>query len=83
MRLTHQRLAIFRELAQSGVHPDVDAIWQAVRQRLPTVSMDTVYRPLWLLNDIGAITTLRLPRERIRFDANIGVTETARHEYLD
>ncbi|MCU0610277.1 MAG: transcriptional repressor, partial [Candidatus Eisenbacteria bacterium] len=70
VRLTHQRLEIFREVAGTGDHPDVEAIWRAVRKRIPTVSLDTVYRTLWLLNDVGAITTLGLPRERIRFDAN-------------
>ena len=70
VRLTHQRLEIFREVAGTGDHPDVEAIWKGVRKRMPTVSLDTVYRTLWLLNDIGAIATLGLPRERIRFDAN-------------
>jgi Fur family peroxide stress response transcriptional regulator len=38
---------------------------------MPTVSLDTVYRTLWLLNDLGLITTLGPRRESVRFDANL------------
>ena len=35
------------------------------------MSLDTVYRTLWLLSDLGLITTLGQPRDRARFDANL------------
>ena len=38
---------------------------------MPTVSLGTVYRTLWLLNDLGLITTLGPRRESMRFDANL------------
>jgi Fur family peroxide stress response transcriptional regulator len=38
---------------------------------MPTISLDTVYRTLWLLNDLGLITTLGPRRESVRFDANL------------
>lgn len=71
IRLTHQRLEILREVASSGDHPDAESIFQCVRARIPTVSLDTVYRTLWLPEDLGFITTLGPRRERARFDANI------------
>jgi Fur family peroxide stress response transcriptional regulator len=71
VRLTHQRLEIFREVAQTGDHPDAETVHRRVRERMPTVSQDTVYRTLWLLNDHGLITTLGPSRERTRFDANL------------
>jgi Fur family peroxide stress response transcriptional regulator len=69
VKLTHQRLEIFRELAKSGDHPDAETIYKGVRERVPPVSLDTVYRTLWLLLDLGLINTLG-PRDRVRFDAN-------------
>ena len=42
-----------------------------VRQRVPSVSLDTVYRTLWLLLDLGLINTLGPPRGKMRFDANL------------
>jgi len=71
VRVTHQRLEIFGELAQSADHPDAETIYRAVRKRLPTVSPDTVYRTLWLLRDLGLITALGPPWGRARFDANM------------
>jgi Fur family peroxide stress response transcriptional regulator len=70
-KLTHQRMEIFREIAQTGEHPDAERVFQGVRKRIPMVSMDTVYRTLWWLKDSGLITTLGPPRERARFDANL------------
>jgi Fur family transcriptional regulator, peroxide stress response regulator len=71
VKLTHQRLEIFRELAGSDQHPSADAIFRAVQQRMPTVSVDTVYRTLWMLHDLGLVTTLGPLRDGLRFDANI------------
>lgn len=71
IKLTHQRMEIFRAVAQTGDHPDAEKVYQGVRKRMPTMSLDTVYRTLWLLKDLGLITTLGPPRERTRFDANL------------
>ncbi len=78
VRLTHQRLEIFREIAASLDHPDAEAVFRAVQKRMPTVSLDTVYRTLWMLNDLGLVTTLGLRRESVRFDANL----EKHHHYL-
>lgn len=71
IKLTHQRIEIFREVAESDEHPDAEKVYQGVRDRMPTVSLDTVYRTLWLLNDLGLIDTLGPSQARARFDANL------------
>ncbi|MBS2023248.1 MAG: transcriptional repressor [Deltaproteobacteria bacterium] len=71
VKLTHQRLEIFRELASTEAHPDAEGIFKAVRRRVPTVSLDTVYRTLWMLRDLGLVVTLGPNRESLRFDANL------------
>jgi Fur family peroxide stress response transcriptional regulator len=71
LKLTHQRLEIFREVASSLEHPDAETVFRAVRARMPTVSLDTVYRTLWLLSGLGLISTLGARRESVRFDANL------------
>lgn len=70
-KLTHQRMEIFREVAQTGDHPDAEAVYQGVCERMPTISLDTVYRTLWWLKELGLIKTLGSSRERTRFDANL------------
>ena len=69
--LTHQRLEIFRELAGMEQHPDAESLYRGVRRRLPTVSLDTVYRTLWLLHGLGLVSTLGPRQDGIRFDANL------------
>ena len=71
VKLTHQRLEIFRELARTEDHPAAETIFRAVRRRLPTVSLDTVYRTLWMLRDLGLVTTLGPSRDGVRFDVNV------------
>jgi len=71
LKLTHQRLEILREIASSEDHPDAETVFQGVRTRVPTVSLDTVYRTLWRLHDLGLITTLFPRHESMRFDANV------------
>lgn len=71
VKLTHQRLVIFRELASTEEHPDAETIFRAVQREMPTVSLDTVYRTLWMLRDLGLVKTLGLHGDSVRFDANV------------
>ena len=71
LKLTYQRMVIFEEVAKSRDHPDAESIFHGVRRKIPTISLDTVYRNLWMLNDIGLITTVGPPREKARFDADV------------
>jgi len=71
VRLTHQRLEVFREIAEACDHPDASTVHKRLRKTMPTISLDTVYRTLWLLDDLGLISTLGPTRERTRFDANL------------
>lgn len=71
IKLTHQRIEVLREVAKSHGHPSADAILEGVKARVPTVSVDTVYRTLWLLTDLGLISTLGFRRDAVQFDANL------------
>jgi Fur family peroxide stress response transcriptional regulator len=71
VKVTPQRLEIFREVLLSHNHPSAEAIFDGVKSRLPNVSLDTVYRTLWLLTELGLITTLGPRHEAVRFDANL------------
>jgi Fur family peroxide stress response transcriptional regulator len=70
VKLTHQRLEVFRALASTREHPDAEALLRLVQARMPTISIDTIYRTLWTLNDLGLVSTLGPRRESVRFDAN-------------
>lgn len=77
VKATHQRTEILRELAGSDEHPDAETIFRRVRQRIPAISVDTIYRTLRLLEDSGVIARVGSIRDRTRFDAN-----TDRHHHF-
>jgi Fur family peroxide stress response transcriptional regulator len=70
LRLTHQRLEIVRVIAADTTHPDVETVYEAVRKRVPTISLDTVYRTLATLTDRGLIARVQFMPGPARYDAN-------------
>jgi Fur family peroxide stress response transcriptional regulator len=70
LKVTHQRTQIFRELAATGDHPDVETLYKRVHRRVPAVSLDTVYRTLALLEEKGLVRRAELQSGPARYDAN-------------
>lgn len=71
LRLTHQRLEVAREIASSETHPDTETIYRKVRTRVPTISLDTVYRTLAALERLGLVTRVNATAGPARYDANL------------
>jgi Fur family peroxide stress response transcriptional regulator len=69
-RVTPQRLEIYRELARAGDHPSAEALHKRVVRRLPTVTLDTVYRTLAKLEEIGLVDRVSVVGSFMRFEAN-------------
>jgi Fur family peroxide stress response transcriptional regulator len=70
VKLTPQRMEIFRVLAGSEEHPTAEVVLRQVQERMPTVSLDTVYRTLWRLHDLEVVATLGSSSSGVRFDPN-------------
>ncbi len=70
IKLTPQRIAIYREVARATDHPDFKTVSRKVRRTLPSVSLDTIYRALGLFADLGLVTAVRPQGYHVRFDAN-------------
>ena len=70
LRMTHQRMEIFREVAQTDEHPDAETIFKRVRERMPTISHDTVYRTLASLEEMKLVCRVDPIGGRARYDAN-------------
>ena len=77
LRMTHQRLEIFRELAQSSDHPSAETLHQRLRRRIPTLSLDTVYRTLATFAKHGVINKVETVESQARFEPT-----TRRHHHL-
>jgi len=70
VRVTPQRLAIYRELTRRDDHPSAEAVCERVRMRRPNVALDTVYRAFRLFETLGLLRRIETDGERARFDAN-------------
>jgi Fur family peroxide stress response transcriptional regulator len=70
LRLTHQRLEVVREIASTDSHPSVESVYRGVRGRVPTISLDTVYRTLATLAEIGLVNRVSSMSGVVRYDAN-------------
>ena len=73
LRMTHQRLEIFRALADYPGHPTAEDVYRRVHRRLPTMSLDTVYRTLTRLQEWGLIRRVQVLDNRARFDTNLSL----------
>lgn len=67
LKLTHQRLEIFRELALATDHPSVEAIHKRVQTRIPTISLDTTYRTLSTFEHYGLVSKVGVVEDKARF----------------
>jgi Fur family peroxide stress response transcriptional regulator len=71
VRVTAQRLAVYRALAEDLSHPTADALYSKLRQEVPGMSQATVYRTLESLEKEGLIRRVSAPEAKGRFDANV------------
>ncbi len=69
-RVTHQRREVLRAVVETDTHPDAHTVLRRVRQHMPTISFDTVYRTLAFLEENNLIRRVRATGERVRFDGN-------------
>lgn len=70
-RMTRQRAVILEELRKTKTHPTADELYSIVRERLPRISLGTVYRNLDFLADSGEIRRLEAAGSTKRFDGDI------------
>jgi Fur family peroxide stress response transcriptional regulator len=69
-RITPQRLAVLRILAESEGHPSVEDIFRQVKPIFPTTSLATIYKTVNLLKKIGEVVELDFSEESNRYDGN-------------
>ena len=58
-RFSPQRQAILETVRELKTHAEADEIFQAVRKKLPDISLSTVYRNLNQLLEMGEISSLK------------------------
>lgn len=70
-KVTAQRQCIFRLLQGNVDHPSAEAVYEAARAEMPTISLRTVYQTLYELTEMGEIAALDVGTGMMRYDPNV------------
>jgi Fur family peroxide stress response transcriptional regulator len=68
LRLTPQRLEIYKELARAADHPSAETLHQRLLKSMPTLSLDTVYRTLATFVQHGLVNLVETTESQARFE---------------
>ncbi len=71
LKLTHQRLEIYRELILSADHPSAETLYRRLQRQMPTLSLDTVYRTLATFEDRELIARVETVESQARFEVQL------------
>ena len=70
-KVTAQRQCIFRVLQGDITHPSAEAVYEAARRDVETISLKTVSQTLNDLSELGEILSLDVGTGMTRFDPNV------------
>jgi len=71
LKVTPQRIAIYRELLQTDEHPSAEMLYEKVKKTFPSISLDTVNRTLLTFNEIGVAFTVEGSGGARRYDGGL------------
>jgi Fur family peroxide stress response transcriptional regulator len=69
-RITPQRLAILRVLAESAGHPSAERVYEQIRPDFPSISLATVYKMIAVLKEMGEVLELGFANDGNRYDGS-------------
>ena len=69
LKVTQQRLEIYRQLLKAKDHPAAETLYTRLARRLPTLSLDTVYRTLATFERLGLVHRLETTGSQARYEA--------------
>jgi len=70
-RMTPQREIILKILNEKNIHPTADEVFRIVRERLPRISLGTIYRNLELMSEQGLIKVTGQGGIQRRYEGNM------------
>ena len=77
IRITPQRIEVFRVILESKAHLSAEVIYEKIKNRLPAISLATVYNILEILREKGMVSEIR-----IQFDKSLYEERTDMHHHF-
>jgi len=69
LKVTHQRIEIYRQLLLTPDHPSAEMLHKRLLATLPSISLDTVYRTLTTLEQHSLVSRIQTVESQARFEA--------------
>ncbi len=73
LKITPQRLGIFRILEGNSMHPSAEDVFKEIRENYPTISFTTVYKTLEIMEKMGEILKVTIDEQRKHYDPDTNV----------
>ncbi|MDP4144614.1 MAG: Fur family transcriptional regulator [Bacillota bacterium] len=70
LKLTPQRIAVYKYLKSTNEHPSAEIIYKALQSDYPTMSLATVYKALKTLVEVGLVQEINVGESNFRYDGN-------------
>lgn len=71
LKLTPQRIAVYKYLQSTKEHPSAETIYKALQTDYPTMSLATVYKALKTLTEVNLVNELNVGEGNFRYDSNV------------
>ncbi len=71
LKASSQRVAILEYLQQVETHPTAEHLYDALKPKLDTLSLGTVYNTLNTLTACGLVLELTIHKQESRYDGNL------------
>ena len=78
IRLTPQRISVYRYLLENRIHPTVETVYTALKVDNPSLSKTTIYNTVDTLTKAGLVRVVRTGEGEVRLD---GYTDNHGHFY--
>ncbi|CDI50553.1 Fur family transcriptional regulator [Clostridium tetani] len=71
LKLTPQRIAVYKYLKSTNKHPSAETIYKSLQAEYPTMSLATVYKTLKTLVEVDLIQEINVGEGNFRYDGKI------------
>ncbi|RUM43344.1 MAG: transcriptional repressor [Desulfurobacterium sp.] len=71
LKVTPQRIAIYRELASRSDHPSAEELFESLKDKIEGISLTTVYRTLSSLEKAGLVVRVPTLKDKVHYDAKL------------
>ena len=71
VKVTPQRIAIYKILASKAKHPTINEIYEEIKKDYPSLSLNTIYKTIQLFIELGMVSQFTSREGVIRYEVKL------------